>query len=181
LNAAPQRLQKSELPAGSGVPQDGQAALRGAGLCANVVPQRVQKRDWLSTAGLPQAWQTTGSGGIRVPHRLQNCASSSDTTAPHPGQTGKAVFFSSGTVAPHRLQKSAWSSSPAWPHLPQVLDMYFTIDKTGSSINTVIVGPGLPAYDAGGRAQAADRARLSPHGRILSRGFFRFTLRIKGS
>jgi len=88
----------------------------GTGFGSNVVPQRVQNREWLSIAGLPQVLQTTGTGRIRVPHRLQNCASSSDTTVPHPGQTGNAGFFSSGTGAPHRLQKSAWSSSPAWPH-----------------------------------------------------------------
>ena len=48
------------------------------------VPQRVQKRDCGSMAGLPQVRQVTGSGWIFVPHRLQNCASSSDTTVPHP-------------------------------------------------------------------------------------------------
>jgi hypothetical protein len=124
-NDAPHRLQKSEVPDGSGVPQEGQTGVRatGAGASPKVVPQRVQKRDWLSIAGLPQVLQTTGAGGIRVPHRLQNCAISSETTAPHPGQTGKAGFFSSGTGAPHRLQKSALSSSPAWPHFPQIFDM----------------------------------------------------------
>jgi hypothetical protein len=90
-------------------------------------------------AGLPQLLQTTGAWGILAPHRLQNCASSSDTTVPHPGQTGNAGFFSSGTAAPHRLQNCAWSSSAAWPHLPQVFVMYFTKDKTGRSINTVML------------------------------------------
>jgi hypothetical protein len=69
-----------------------------------VVPHRVQNRDWLSIAGLPQLLHTTGNGRILVPHRLQNCASSSDTTMPHAGQTGNAGFFFSGTAAPHRLQ-----------------------------------------------------------------------------
>jgi hypothetical protein len=55
-------------------------------------------------AGLPQLLHTTGTGGILVPHRLQNCASSSETTVPHPGQTGKAFSLFSGTGAPHRLQ-----------------------------------------------------------------------------
>jgi hypothetical protein len=99
---------------------------RGSGFCSNVVPQRVQKRDWLSMAGLPQLLHTIGTGGILAPHRLQNCANSSDTTVPHPGQTGKAGFLSSGTAAPHRLQNCAWSSSAAWPHLPQVFVMFFT-------------------------------------------------------
>jgi hypothetical protein len=85
----------------------------------------VQKRDWVSMAGLPQVPHTTGTGRILAPHRLQNCASSSDTTVPHPGQTGNAGFFSSGTTAPHRLQNCAWSSSAAWPQLPQVFVMYF--------------------------------------------------------
>jgi hypothetical protein len=116
LNEDPHRLQKSDWPEGSGAPQEGQVMLRATGFGSNVVPQRVQNREWLSIAGLPQVLQTTGTGRIRVPHRLQNCASSSDTTVPHPGQTGNAGFFSSGTGAPHRLQKSAWSSSPAWPH-----------------------------------------------------------------
>ena len=95
------------------------------GFCSNVVPQRVQKRDWLSMAGLPQLRHTTGTGGNLAPQRLQNCASSSDTTVPHPGQTGNAGFFFSGTVAPHRLQNWALSSSAAWPHLPQVFVMSF--------------------------------------------------------
>jgi hypothetical protein len=98
---------------------------RRTGFCSNVVPQRVQKRDWLSMAGLPQLRHTTGTGGNLAPQRLQNCASSSDTTVPHPGQTGNAGFFFSGTVAPHRLQNWALSSSAAWPHLPQVFVMYF--------------------------------------------------------
>jgi hypothetical protein len=75
---------------------------------------------------MPQLLHMTGIFGILAPHRLQNCASSSDTTVPHPGQTGNAGFFSSGTAAPHRLQYCAWSSSAAWPHLPQVFVMYFT-------------------------------------------------------
>jgi hypothetical protein len=95
-------------------------------------------------AGLPQLLQTTGAWGILAPHRLQNCASSSDTTVPHPGQTGNAGFLSSGTAAPHRLQNCAWSSSAAWPHFPQVFVMYFTKDKTGRSINTVMLF--LPLY-----------------------------------
>jgi hypothetical protein len=100
--------------------------LRGIGFSSNVVPQRVQKRDWLSMAWLPQLLHMTGVLWIFAPHRLQNCASSSDTTMPHSGQTGNAGFFSSGTAAPHRLQNCAWSSSAAWPHLPQVFVMYFT-------------------------------------------------------
>lgn len=123
---APQRLQKPECPVGSGAPQEGQSRVPWAGFCRNVVPQRVQNRDWLSTAGLPQVPHTRGAGGILEPHRLQNWASSSETTAPHPGQTGNAGFFSSGTAAPHRLQNCAWSSSAAWPQLPHVFVMYFS-------------------------------------------------------
>jgi hypothetical protein len=126
VNGAPQRLQKTERPFGSGAPQEGQLVFRRTGVCSNVVPQRVQKRDWSSRAGLPQLLHTTGTTGILTPHRLQYCASSSDTTVPHPGQTGNAGFFFSGTAAPHRLQNCAWSSSAAWPHLPQVFVMYFS-------------------------------------------------------
>jgi len=89
----PQRLQKTDSPWGSGDPHDGQFVFRKTGFCSNVVPQRVQKRDWLSMAGVPQLLQRTGSLGILAPHRLQNCASSSDTTVPHPGRPGIRVFF----------------------------------------------------------------------------------------
>lgn len=74
--------------------------LCGTGFSSNVVPQRVQKRDWLSMARLPQLLQVIGALWIFTPHRLQNCASSSETIVPHPGQTGNAGFFFSGTAAP---------------------------------------------------------------------------------
>jgi hypothetical protein len=109
-----------------------------SGFCSKVVPQRVQKRDWLSRAGLPQVLHMIGTGGIFAPHRLQNCASSSDTTVPHPGQIGNGGFRSSGTTAPHRLQNCARSSGTGWPHLPQVFVMYSLVDKTGRGINTAM-------------------------------------------
>jgi hypothetical protein len=140
LNGVPHRLQKTDAPNGSGAPQEGQVFFLMTGFCSNVVPQRVQKRDWGSMAGLPQALHTAGSGWIFAPHRLQNCASSSETTVPQPVQTGNAGRFSSGMAAPHRLQNCAWSSSPAWPHLPHFFVMYSSNDKTGWSINTVMPG-----------------------------------------
>jgi len=125
LKGAPQRLQKPECPVGSGAPQEGHARPAGAVFRWNVVPQRVQNSDWLSTAGLPQEPHTGGTGTILVPQRLQNRASSSETTAPHPGQTGYAGPLSSGTAAPHRLQNRAWSSSAGCPQVPQVFAIIF--------------------------------------------------------